>query len=654
MTFENGNNFDSRAPRGSHASPGGYEAGQYKVPGYLGPDGPVGSGNSHSGYSFDPMDGGNYRRVRKKHKKSHKGLKIAACVIAVLLVACAGFGTALAFSAKDLKDQASVALTDVNAVQSAIAANDYDKAATAAESLSASAEKLNQGLSSPLWGIASWVPVVGSDIRGVQTMASVLVDASDNALVPLTKALQATPPSSLVGADGSLNVQAVSSLMGAVQTAAPAMQRCATALDQVPTMNISQLEEVMGPAKEKLVGVNDAFQQANAFAPIIATVLGAEGDRAYLIAAQNSAEIRSSGGFPGSCGTLKISNGKIELGEFASVYDVLNEATPASCSVTQQESDLFDGFINVTWDAGFDPDFTRVAQIWAASYEERNSAHLDGVISITPSIVQDLLKLTGSITLADGTTLDGTNATKVLQSDLYWKYLAAGTMASGNGDLVDGLFAQAAGLAFDKVLGNMNSGTMMKMASVLGEGLSDRRIMMWLSSESEQSQIESLGVSGALNSDSKNPELGVFFGLWMGSKLGWYVDIDTQVGQATKNADGTTSYQVTSTFSNTVTQSALASGGAYIMGSPEAGFTQGDMAPYIYITAPAGGSISNMTASNGQSFAETEYRGVQVLSMKRESLKPGASITCTYTVTTAADAEAALDVATTPTLTQYR
>ena len=62
-----------------------------------------------------------------------------------------------------------------------------------------------------------------------------------------------------------------------------------------------------------------------------------------------------------------------------------------------------------------DPDFERVGSIRAHSYESRNGIHVDGVISLTPVIIQKILKYTGGVTLSDGTELNGDNATKVLQ-----------------------------------------------------------------------------------------------------------------------------------------------------------------------------------------------------------------------------------------------
>ena len=169
------------------------------------------------------------------------------------------------------------------------------------------------------------LPIVGSDVKGVQTIASALADASDNAIVPLTSSLSTTPPSACIDADGKLNIAAITTLLGAIQNGAPAMQRCTDELSSLPAFHIEKLQKLVGPAQEKITGINDVFQEANTFAPIIGSMLGANGNRTYLLAAQNTAEIRASGGFPGSMGTVSIDNGAIELGDFTKVYDMMAE-----------------------------------------------------------------------------------------------------------------------------------------------------------------------------------------------------------------------------------------------------------------------------------------------------------------------------------------
>ena len=605
--------------------------------------------------------------VKHRHRRGPRrpALKVAACVLAVLVVACAAAGFVVADSVRGLKVQASSALSQLSAVQSAVAAHDFGSAASSARDLQATASQLEEGLAAPVWDFAAVLPVVGGDVEGARTLASVLSDASANALVPLTDALRENPVESLIQ-DKTIDVQAFTGLLATVQQAAPVMQRCADAVDAMPRTHVEQLSSAASSAKEKIGEVNEMFQAAAEVAPIAGGLLGAEGDRMYLLVAQNSAELRASDGFPGSVGTLTIKNGEVSFGSFLSVYDVLNEDTPASVPITDEERTLFYGYTRYTWDNSFNPDFERVGSIWAASYEERNGVHVDGVVSLTPTVVQSLLAALGtSVTLSDGTVVDGTNATKVLEHDLYWKYLSDEATVDYNTGawMTDALFSETAWRSSEEVHNNLTTDTLVKLLGVLMQGGEDREVMVWMADGTEQAVMESLGVTGALNAATQEkPTLGVFANIWFGSKIGWWFGMETDVTGVDAAADGTRTFHVSTTVSNYLTAEEYATGGAYIIGYlVDPGYYE----PFVYLYAPAGCAIEGVSASNGAQFTTTEYKGLQVLytadvsgdfNVARPSFPvyPGQSVEVTYDVVVPADVEGELAVASMPTLQQYR
>ncbi len=605
--------------------------------------------------------------TKHRHRRPTRrfALKVAACVAAVLVVACMGLGIAAFESANGVKSRASAALSQLSAVQSAVSDHDFASAAASARELSSTADELEQELDSPLWGLAAVLPAVGDDVVGVRALVSALSDVSANALVPLTDALQEHPVESLI-VDKTIDVQALTGLLATVQETAPVMQRCADVVEALPQMHVEQLRSAVSSANEKLSDINDLFQAAAEVAPVAGRLLGAEGDRTYLLVAQNSAELRASGGFPGSVGTLTISDGQVSFGSFETVYNVLNEDTPVSVAVTDEERTLFYGYTRYTWDCGFNPDFERVGSIWAASYEERNGVHVDGVVSLTPSVVQSLLASLGTgVTLSDGTWVDGTNATKVLEHDIYWKYLSDEATVDYNvgAYTTDALFSETARRSSEEVNNNLTTDTLVKLVSVLTKSGEDREFMVWMSDEAEQGIMESLGVTGALDAATqKKPTLGVFANIWFGSKIGWWFGMDTEVEGVDTAADGSRTYHVRTTVSNFLTAEEFATGGTYIIGNlAEPGYYE----PFVYLYAPAGCTIEGVAASNGAQFSTAEYKGLQVLytadvsgdfNVARPSFPvyPGQSVEVTYDVVVPAGVQGDLEVTSMPTLEAYR
>lgn len=594
----------------------------------------------------------------KRKRGFGRAKKIAIVVVAVIVVlGIAGGSVAYAAmgQANELKAKAGVAMTDINEVMADIKNKDYDGAVNAALDAKNASADIQEMLDDPLWDFIQVLPVVGEDVKNVKVAVDALQIATGDALVPLTSALQTTPLSDLIRSDKSIDLEAMGQLMDAVAAAAPAMQECTDMIESLPDFKISQIQNAFGGAKDKIGPANELFQQVADMAPIFATLLGANGDRTYLVAAQNSAELRAAGGFPGAIGTMTIRNGVISMEDFASVYDVLPGGPPASAGITDVERALFDDdkdHLGRNNDLSAIPDFTRVASIWAQVCADKGEP-VDGVISITPSVVQDVLALTGPITLSDGTTLDGTNATKVLEHDLYWKYLSTGTDTEANSTLVDALFAETAAKAMTALFSQLGGGGLTDFFETIMDDMETREVMVWLTNADEQAKLAALECSGTLGGSVEQPELGVFVTSMVPSKLGWYVDIDTTVGMAVDNADGTVTYPVTTTVTNSLTADERDRGSKYIIGVPYYSWPKGDVHPWVYFVAPIGGSITDLQDDGGAQITSDIYAGVQVIKTEF-ALNAGETVTCTYNVTVAAGAEDPLAVTGTPLLTEYR
>src|SRR4028118_1271700 len=71
-----------------------------------------------------------------------------------------------------------------------------------------------------------------------------------------------------------------------------------------------------GPVREleaKLLDVTSVTDRASKAAELLPPMLGAGGKRTYLVLFQNTAEIRATGGIPGSVATLTADKGALSL-----------------------------------------------------------------------------------------------------------------------------------------------------------------------------------------------------------------------------------------------------------------------------------------------------------------------------------------------------
>ena len=541
-----------------------------------------------------------------------------------------------------VKDSASVIMAQASTLKDSLKNGDESGLTTSLNAIVSNVNDINAEVSSPLWTAATLIPVIGEDVRSVQTLGTVASDLVNDALVPVATSLSGTGLSSLLQ-DGSVNVELIRAVSSSVSDAIPVIQSSVDTISSLPEAHIPQLrdvlEQVQGPVSEAqgLVG------QIEPILNLLPQMLGADGQtRTYLVIAQNNSELRATGGLPGSWGTISITDGVISMGEFQSILHdegLQVEITDEERAAIATNMDTDPAQVNCT------ADFTRVGQLARDYWAQEGLGTVDGVVAIDPVFLQRLLSLTGGFTAPDGTAVDGTNAAKVLLSDTYW-------MFGNDGDAQDAYFAAVAGLAFETIMDNLGNAGMTDLMGVVEQSGKDGRLLVWMANEDEQSLMVNMGLSGRLESDSTKPVLGVYLNDDTYSKISWYASSSTVVGEGVKNADGTTTYDVTTTLTNTITPEEAASAPTYISGTNGAKRDVSDMLDFVFFYAPAGGTITDFQVSEGALFedygiADETLSGLQVLRM-RTHLLAGETATFTYKVTVSADAAEPLAVRTTP------
>lgn len=591
------------------------------------------------------MNSGMDRRRRNKKLKIARNIAIALVPIIIIGLLIFRLGT----DAKSMLSEANTLKTDLKAVMTGVKERDVESAQNATLKLDNTVRKLDRTLSSPVWKAVSHAPFVGKYVKSVNTLVSVAEDASDNILKPALDVMDEYPLEGLKVGDG-FSVSTINAYLNLLEDIEPRIESMTTKMQTVklPLGKTEMLSEYT----QMLTKLTAAYKENGEYLPLFRAFLGDGSDKLYLLAAQNSAEIRASGGFPGSMGTIRIEDGVLTIDDFKTVYDMISVNPPTEAHITDTEYLLFSGSLDYARDACYIPDFERVGEIWALAYESKNDEHIDGVISLTPVIIQKVLAYTGAVTLSDGTELNGDNATQMLQKDLYYKYLSSNSSykVSNAYDYVDSLFAETAKIVMGKLVDDFDINRIADYSKIFTDGGKDRTILMWMEDETAESYIKAAGCSGALNDDPSNPEAGVFFSGANGSKLGWFVSLDTQIGDdVTINDDGSRTYDVTVTVSNDITRDDMYRAGNYIIGN-----YNGQVESYLHLFAPAGGTISDFETSNSMTMNMDEYHGLEVAYNVEFMLAPSNPVTVTYKVTTAPGVSTPLKISQTPTLQSYR
>lgn len=476
-----------------------------------------------------------------------------------------------------------------------------------------------------------------------EQLMEILEDASGTLIGPAITQLRNYPLDSLT-VDGGFNVIALKRYLDFARTFVPELERVLVRIRDLGPAILQN--ETVASYFTKVWNVTVLYHENEEVISFVDAFLGDGEDRLYLLAAQNSAEIRASGGFPGSMGTIRIHDGILTIGDFTGVNNILAGYT--IIPVSRIENILFLKSLNVTRDADFCPDFERVAEIWSLGYERKNEEALDGVVSLTPAIIQKVLAIVGDLTLSDGTLLTGENATRILQRDLYFKYFGVGKNVTVSNTIVDALFAETAKETMRMVTSNISLSHAVRYLNILHEGCADRTIMVWMKEEAEQEMVRRLGWSGGLNDDPNNPAAGVYFNCTVASKMGWFLNMDAEIGEPEINADGSRTYPMKVTLENIMTPEELAAGSNYIHGG------RSSLGGAIYLFAPAGGTVSDFSASEYLQIVPREYKGLQLGHAASIALYYGKPLVITYRLTTAPGVDTPLTISQTPTLQAYR
>jgi hypothetical protein len=187
-------------------------------------------------------------------------------------------------------------------------------------------------------------------------------------------------------------------------------------------------------------------------------------------------------------------------------------------------------------------------------------------------------------------------------------------------------------------------------------GAANRNFMMWFRDSEEQDVMETVGLTGALDTDPAKPCLGVYLDDITWSKMDWYISSNTTYGAPQIQEDGSRLYHVTTTLKNNMTPEEAQKAPKYVTGGSGNKLVKnrGEMITYVLLFSPSEGSLANVKVDdenkmvNSKEFKLGQSDSYQVASAYTR-MQPLESITITYDVITSPEAIEDLKLDTTPT-----
>jgi Protein of unknown function (DUF4012) len=152
-------------------------------------------------------------------------------------------------------------------------------------------------------------------------------------------------------------------------------------------------------------------------------LLGADRPKKYLIAFQNSAEARGTGGILGAFAVLEFKDGNLSVLQTGSnevLYQISKSVLPIS--VPAEYKRLYGNQPAILQNSNLSPHFPYGSEIWLELWRAKFGENLDGVIAIDPTALSYVLRATGPITLGSGEKITSESLVRETLKDAYKRY----------------------------------------------------------------------------------------------------------------------------------------------------------------------------------------------------------------------------------------
>lgn len=565
-------------------------------------------------------------RRTKRHRRG-VGWIIAACIV-IPLAAIVVFGVLLGLRALEVRDELTAAQKLVPGAAAAAKSLDVDKATADFDQISVHTEKAVELTGDPLWGIAEQLPWIGTSAKAVTEITAV-TDDTVTAVRPLLAIAPNLLPEKLVPVDGEFPVETLVEAGPIVQTLATDITQLQSRLAKV---DVEGTPDVLVEGKAKLTDAltqaGAALETADTLLAVAPDLLGADGERRYLLVFQNNAEALNLGGSAASQTLVGATDGKLAVLEQAGSGDFDN-GNEVDVEIPDAQRALYGNrygsWVNLLSSV---PDWPTAAQQAKAFWQrDIDGGAVDGVASIDPLALQRILGATGPITV-DGREINEGNAVKLLLHDVYTWWSDPVEMAEKS----DEFFADVATAVFNKVAGGQFDFS--KMMTAIEQSIDAGSIMYWTDNEAVAAIFDGLPITGAMPADNADSTtVGVFFRDTSASKIDYFVD--TTVDAAATCSDGAMTLTTSASVTYSATADQLRGLPRYIVGN----WNGTQIRTQVFMYAPPGMTVESVSVDGREvrPFRQGHSDLGRVVVPFEMYLRPGETATVTATLSGAGD-----------------
>lgn len=487
-----------------------------------------------------------------KRRMSVRRRRTLGWSVALLVAVCAVAGW-LAARGLAAQDHLTAGRDLLLQVRAAVETGDTATATARLREAQGEAATARRLTSDPVWVTVGALPWIGATPRAVTTSAAVVDDITREVLPILTDNAESLDLARLRQGSG-INLAPLESLSPALERA---RYRTLSAHERLLSVK-GPVVPAVGRAVDELSGeirsLASALDAGVRVSRLLPPMMGGNEPRRYLLAVQNPAESRGTGGLLGAYAVIEARAGSLSLRELGANSD-LRDAKRLPVDLGPDYLQLY-GQDPALWrNSNLSPHFPYAAAIWLALWKRQSKEQLDGVIAIDPILMGYLVGAMGGVTLDDGTKLNGDDTADFVMRDIYERFPAYRDSAERD-KLLTGLGATV----LRKLLSG--AGDPRQLAEALARAVDEGRMRVYSTRIREQSELVDSAIGGTL-ADDRSPGLLVAVNNGAANKLDYYLDraVLWELGPC---ADGYRRSRVTVTLTNRAPRDGLP---RYVLGN---------------------------------------------------------------------------------------
>lgn len=523
--------------------------------------------------------------------------------------------------------------------RAALAAGDLDAARAEVDRAHSAARRAHWISVGPHLWAAEHLPVVGDDVDAVRTAASVGDEITGPVADDLFALRETLDPEAIRPVRGKVDLERFVAASGDAASASEALADLDDELAEAADADL------VGPLATGVSRMSDQVAELRTTADLGAGVLdmlpealGQDGPRRYLVVFQNNAELRASGGIPGSFAVLEARRGRLSLADEGTGVALFRPRLEPVLPLTPEERLLFGPKLGgIVADVNFTPDWSRSGALLRRMWAETHQGRIDGVLSVDPVALSYVLRGIGPIPLPDGKRATARGAVETLLNRPYLDYTSQ--------DEQHAFFEGSTRKIFAALV--HGDGDAARALSGLYDGVLESRALVWLTDPEEQARIADSLVAGDLSDGTDpRPEIGVYYNDATMTKLDYYLTSRTAVVREACLSGDRQRLRVSTTLTSHVPPNVRSL--PYLLVGRRVTPIVGELYTTVLAYAPVGATVRGATL-DGRTGEPSEYthEGRPVVA-RTIAIRPGQTVTLTWTVETAAGQRGAPILRTTP------